>query len=220
MSRSICKREMFLPLAPNGPSEPAMPAFARRLLLEAKVGSRQLAGFTLVELMVTLAIVAILGSFAAPSFRAFVLNQRRDAVVDALTAALQYSRNQALNLNEKTTLCAGQPGNSCNGGAWVNGWEVVQAPASATSVVLASHPLNVTSTAPSVNTVNGSTGFTFSGNGLVGFTPALTAGDEIVKVCDSRGAAYARAVEVNGAGYIQSSSTLGRSPNGAAISCP
>jgi type IV fimbrial biogenesis protein FimT len=176
-------------------------------------------GFTLLELMVTLTVVAILGIIAVPNFHTFMLNQRRDSVVDALTASLQYARNQALNLNEKTTLCAGQPGISCTGGAWSSGWEVVQLPAGATTVALTSHVIQVASTAPTIRAVNTSIGMTFAGNGLVTFNPT-TVTDEFIQVCDSRGSAYARAVEVNNAGYIQSSSKVGFTPSNVAITCP
>jgi type IV fimbrial biogenesis protein FimT len=176
-------------------------------------------GFTLLELMVTLTVVAILGIIAVPNFHTFMLNERRDSVVDALTASLQYARNQALNLNEKTTLCAGQPGISCTGGAWSNGWQVVQVPAGATTVALTSHVIQVASTAPTIRAVNTSTAMTFGGNGLVTFNPT-TVTDEFIQVCDSRGSTYARAVEVNSAGYIQSSSKVGFTPSNVAITCP
>ena len=178
-------------------------------------------GFTLLELMVTLTVVAILGIIAVPSFHAFMLNERRDSVVDALVASLQYSRNQALNMDQPTTLCAGVSGVPCPGGAWTGGWEVVQQPASSsTATLLTTHVLQAVSTVPAVRAINGSTGFTFAGNGLVTFTPTLAGGDEIIQVCDARGTAYARAVEINRAGYIQSSSTLGQTPGGVALACP
>lgn len=179
-------------------------------------------GFTLVELMVTLGVVAILGIIAVPNFHTFMLNQRRDSVVDALVASLQYSRNQALNMDQPTTLCAGVSGVPCPGGVWTGGWEVVQQPASSsTAILLTTHALQATSTAPTVTATFGSTGLVFGGNGLVTFVPALASGDEILRVCDTRGVAYARAVEINSAGYIQSSPTPGVTPAGAAIAaCP
>ncbi|MHB1273187.1 MAG: GspH/FimT family pseudopilin [Rhodanobacter sp.] len=177
-------------------------------------------GFSLIELMVTLAVAAILASIAIPSFRTYVLNVRRDSVVDGLVASLHYARNQALNLDQNTTLCAGNPGISCLGGAWADGWEVVTVPASSATVVLTTHVLQATSTVPALRALNGSTGFTFSGNGLV---PSITgvSGNEIMVVCDSRGASMARAVEINRAGYIQSSPRPGVQPNGStALTCP
>jgi hypothetical protein len=54
---------------------------------------------------------------------------------------------------------------------------------------------------------------TFSSTGLV--DAWLT-----VQICDSRGGAYSRDVEVNATGRIAASQTPGKSVSGAALSCP
>ncbi|HEV7216685.1 MAG TPA: GspH/FimT family pseudopilin [Chloroflexota bacterium] len=174
------------------------------------------AGFSLVELMVTLAIAAILAMVAAPSYRTYILNSRRDGIVDGLVASLHYARNQALNLDQTTTLCAGTPGITCAGGNWADGWEVVTVPATSATVVLATHALRATSTTPVLRATDSA--LSFNGTGLV---TGIGAASEIMVVCDARGASMARAVEVNRAGYIQSSPKPGLAPDGAtALACP
>lgn len=175
-------------------------------------------GFSLVELMVTLTVAAILAMIAAPSFRTYMLNTRRDSIVDGLVASLHYARNQALNLDQTTTLCAGTPGISCTGGSWANGWEVVTVPAASATVMLATHALQAASTTPTLSA--GPQAFAFNGVGLVTGVGAAT-GSEILTVCDTRGASMARAVEINRAGFIQSSPKPGFAPDGStALSCP
>jgi Tfp pilus assembly protein FimT len=167
--------------------------------------------------MVTLAVAAIVAMVAAPSFRTYISNTRRDSVVDGLVASLHYARNQALNLDQTTTLCAGTPGTSCTGGSWADGWEVVTLPASSTTVVLATHAMQSSSTAPALRATGQA--FAFNGVGLV--TGMGATGSELLVVCDARGASMARAVEINRAGYIQSSLKPGLTPDGTtALTCP
>lgn len=182
-------------------------------------------GFTMIELMVTVAVAAILFALAAPSLRTYVLNSRRDSMVDGLVASMHYARTQAIDLDQVAYLCAGAGGVSagtppCATATWGSGWQVITTPASSgTPTLLATHALSTSSTSPSVNAVNGSVYFQFNGNGTVNI-PSGGTGTEIIKVCDTRGSAYARAVEINTAGFIQSSSQAGVDPTNTAITCP
>lgn len=182
-------------------------------------------GFTMVEMMVTIAVVAILTAIALPSLRTYVLNSRRDSMVDGLVASLHYARTQAIDLDQVSYLCAGTTGAisgtpPCATDVWSNGWQVITIPAdSSTPELLATHALSTASTTPSLTAVNGNVYFQFNGNGTV--TIPSGAATEIIRVCDSRGTSYARAVEINTAGFIQSSSQAGRDPTGASITtCP
>ena len=48
---------------------------------------RKIRGFTLLELMITVAVVAVLVSLALPSYRAFVLRSNRTAAMEAILTA-------------------------------------------------------------------------------------------------------------------------------------
>jgi type IV fimbrial biogenesis protein FimT len=184
----------------------------------------QVRGFTAVELMVTLAVAAIFVAYALPNFETFVENSRRDSTVDDLIAALNYARTQALNLNQNTYVCPGTStptGTTCPGGSWSNGWEVIATVNGAsTASALTSHSLSTTSTTPTVTAVYSSTALEFEGNGTAALTGnSGTGGVEILVVCDARGSSYARAVEINTAGYTQSSSQQGQAPDGTTLAC-
>ncbi|WP_444633509.1 GspH/FimT family pseudopilin [Cupriavidus oxalaticus] len=78
---------------------------------------RALHGFTLVELMCTLAVLAILAFAAAPSFASLMAGQRvRSASLD-LSSALLLARSEAVKRNATVTLAPA-------GAAWTAGWTV------------------------------------------------------------------------------------------------
>jgi type IV fimbrial biogenesis protein FimT len=56
-------------------------------------------GFTLIELMVTLAVVAIFSTLAAPSFSQLIAQQRLKTAASALSESLWIARSEALKRN-------------------------------------------------------------------------------------------------------------------------
>ena len=75
-------------------------------------------GFTLIELVVTIAILGILIGLALPSFRQFVATQRlRNASFD-LMASLMRTRSEAITRNGQVSMTKATTGN------WDGGWTV------------------------------------------------------------------------------------------------
>lgn len=71
------------------------------------------AGFTLVELMVTLAVLAILIGVAMPSFTALTHRNRLTAAANELVGAMQTARMEAIRRNSRVVLCPTTTGTAC-----------------------------------------------------------------------------------------------------------
>jgi len=84
---------------------------------------RRAAGFTLMELMFTVLIVAILLAVAVPSFRQFTRNNRVTAAQNDLVTSLTLARSEALRRNRPVSVCASTDGSSCGDETdWGSGW--------------------------------------------------------------------------------------------------
>jgi type IV fimbrial biogenesis protein FimT len=62
-------------------------------------------GFTLIELMVVLAILAIVVAFAAPSLERFVVRNRIFNITNDLLAAINFARSEAISRNQCVSIC-------------------------------------------------------------------------------------------------------------------
>lgn len=81
-------------------------------------------GFTLIELMITMAILAILLAIALPSYRSLILRSTIASASNALVGDLSYARNEAITRGTMVSVCpANATADSCAGGkAYDNGW--------------------------------------------------------------------------------------------------
>jgi type IV fimbrial biogenesis protein FimT len=121
------------------------------------------AGFTILELMVSLTILSVLLCVAIPSFRDAGLPSQLRAVANGLSAATQIARSEAIKRNTTVQLCVSSDGATCGTGNWQQGWIVI----SGTSV------LHIEPAAPSgyrVTPAGGSVVLSFDPTGL-GATP-------------------------------------------------
>jgi type IV fimbrial biogenesis protein FimT len=83
--------------------------------------TRQARGFTLVELLVVVAIVAILAGLAAPSFKAMMASNRASAAASALQVSLSTARSEAVKRGADARVTVAANGTA---GVWSNGWTV------------------------------------------------------------------------------------------------
>jgi type IV fimbrial biogenesis protein FimT len=74
------------------------------------------AGFTLIELMVTLAVAAVLLGLAVPAFNDLVRERAMSARINDLVLAVSYARSEAVRRGATVTLQAADPANDWSGG--------------------------------------------------------------------------------------------------------
>jgi type IV fimbrial biogenesis protein FimT len=135
-------------------------------------------GVTLVELMVALAVFAILVTIGIPSFTNLVANNRASAAANELLSTLQFARSEAVKRNENITAAS-------VGSDWSSqGWRVSRPGPTGPIFLRERHPQHpsVTVTGPSpvtfrpagnVNVVAGAGSFTIAVTGSAGATRCL-----------------------------------------------
>jgi type IV fimbrial biogenesis protein FimT len=86
---------------------------------------RRDSGLTLVELLMSLVILAIVLGFGIPALGGFIQSQRLVAASNDLLGGLIYARATAIQLRKRVTLCRSSDGTSCaTEGGYNQGWLV------------------------------------------------------------------------------------------------
>ncbi len=88
---------------------------------------KSIRGVTLIELMTTLSVAAVVLTLGVPSFRGIQLSMQRAQVSSSLTASFTLARSEAARRAVSVTVCPSSNGTSCAGDPgtdWKSGWIV------------------------------------------------------------------------------------------------
>lgn len=82
---------------------------------------KRAAGFTLLELMITLLVIGVLLGVGVPGFFDTIRSNRAAANANELVTALSIARSEAIRRGTRITLCPSSDGAGCNG-TWTERW--------------------------------------------------------------------------------------------------
>lgn len=93
-------------------------------------------GFTLIELMVTIAVLGTVISLAAPNFNSLIRNTKSSTLTGDFVTALNFARTEAIKRGRNVSLCPSINKTSCaTANDWTKGWIVVVDSAASTTAV-------------------------------------------------------------------------------------
>jgi len=158
-------------------------------------------GFTLIELIITLALIAIIATFAVPSFSQLIANNRITSTTNNLIGVLNYARAESIKRGRPVDITA--LASAGNGDEWGGGWRIwVDA---GTAGYQAGEEIRVFNEVPDSVTVNGPDGvtnFRFRPNGFV--DPSPSSGAEYgFQVCDDRTGETGRVIQIHTSGRVR-----------------
>ena len=78
--------------------------------------------FTLVELMIAIAVAAIVLTLGVPSFGRVIERNQLSAYTNQLVSSLHFARSEAVRRNQNISVCHSADGSSCGGVGYESGW--------------------------------------------------------------------------------------------------
>lgn len=154
------------------------PSIVRQLSLSTKLTNlstmRKTSGFTLIEALVVLSIIAVLLGLAAPSFKSMIQSNNMTSTVNGFLADMRFARSEAIRRGGNVVMCqsdnpeAATP-NCGSGTSWESGWIIFHDLNGNGSKTAAEPLLRAQSRISEVNTITAgaATKFTFTATGRV-----------------------------------------------------
>jgi type IV fimbrial biogenesis protein FimT len=137
-------------------------------------------GFTLIELMIVIAVIGIGLAIAVPSFRDMTAENCIITTANSMVSSLQYTRSEAAKINSSIRIE--------EFGTWGDGWSIVND--STNELIRAIH---TQCTAVTVTEAGGATSFVYDSDGFINSAGTFT-------ICDDRAGKPGRQIDISATG--------------------
>lgn len=137
-------------------------------------------GFTIIELVVTMIVVAILVSVAAPSFTNLIKNNRLTTQANDFLSSITFARSEAIKRGDNVVITS-----KSGTGDWSGGWTITVG----ATTLRDNQALKANSTLTSLNFSS----FTYASDGLIDNPDTLN-------LCDDRSGETGRQIDISPAG--------------------
>jgi len=174
-------------------------------------------GFTLIELMIAIALVAILLATAVPALDDFTNDARQTGAINDFISSIHIARNTAITTNSRVTMCASASGTNCELASWDSGWIIFGDRNSNGSVDAGETIVSASAPVEGLSILSGEfpAALMYRPNGRA-MTAALIGNSGEFAVCDFRGATHAKVILIELSGRPRMSETKA---NGAPPTC-
>ena len=177
-------------------------------------------GFTLMELMVTVSIAAVLTAIGMPSFTETIKNNRITAHVNEFVTALNFTRSEAIKRGVRVSMCKTSDAMTCMrdgaGSNWAQGWIIFTNQDDDDVFDGADEAiLKIQDRAQNQITMTGSSlvddMISYRPNGVISRPNGVVSASGTIKVCDDRIGVDGKSIAIN---------AIGRSRIHTGVSCP
>ena len=156
-------------------------------------------GFTLIEVLITAALITIVMAVGVPSMSEFIKNDRLATQINTLVGHLALARSTAVSRHQQVIVCASNDQATCSSADWADGWIVFVDVDASGDISAGDELLRAQVALTGDNTLASTAGAVVTYDNR-GFAPDSTGS---FALCDDRGAAKMKSITIANTGRVR-----------------